>query len=179
MAETLKEYYLSKARDYLSSLQQNVEAAGGLPTLWHERTKMMRNQDKAKLGNELGITAEGKYGPTETLKYVRENATAVAEHEGPSHFKDLGSLLITQSKGFETQIDNMWTHYAMDVLNTQGINAEPPAPEVIAEGFKTGEYDALLSSTQKLLSGPENNLMQGYRDMQSEMAAFHIDMGQQ
>ncbi|MBR4004106.1 MAG: hypothetical protein IKI95_08715, partial [Clostridia bacterium] len=141
-------------------------------------TKMMNIQDKSKLGNQLGITGEGKYGPTETLAYVGENATAIAQNEGPSHFKDLGSSLITQSKEFEQQIDNMWTHYAMDILDTQGYNAEPPSAEQIAIDFKAGAFDETLSSTQRLLGGPENNLLQGYRDIQSEMAAYHIDMGQ-
>ena len=178
MSDVLQEFRLDKAKRYLDSFEKNVEEAGGLPALWHDRTKMMTAQDRAKLGLQLGITGEGKYGPIETLKYVRENATAVAEHEGPSHFKDLGSSLITQSKEFEQQIDNMWTHYAMDILDTQGYNAEPPSAEQIAIDFKAGAFDETLSSTQKLLGGPENNLLQGYRDIQSEMAAYHIDMGQ-
>lgn len=178
MPEILREYYLGKAKEYLTSLQQNLEEAGGLPTLWHERTKMMNIQDKSKLGNQLGITGEGKYGPTETLAYVGENATAIAQNEGPSHLKDLGASLITQNSKFKEQVNEEWTSYALDILYTQGVGAQAPTSEEIAASFKAGEYDEALTSIQQKLSVPENNLLQGYRDIQSEMAAYHIDMGQ-
>ena len=176
--DVLKEYYIDKAKAYLTSIQHNLEEIGGLENLWHERTKMMPNQEKAKLGNELGITAEGKYGPSQTLSLVKESARVVAEHEGPYHFKSLGASVYSQSVEFEKQVDNLWTAYALNILNTEGIDAQPPSSDEIAQGFKDGKFDEVMSSNQKLLNGPENNLLNDYNSLQAELAASNLDMGQ-
>lgn len=57
----LKNIHLKKTNEYLKGLQQNLEEAGGLTSLWSERVARMTFTELAALGDKLGITPEGEY----------------------------------------------------------------------------------------------------------------------
>ena len=176
--EIIEGMYLDKAGAYLIGLQRSLEQAGGLYSLWSERTARMNSIEQVKLGNELGITAEGEYAPMETVNFVKPYATKVAEHKGPSMIKDKASKLMVQSHEFEQQINNLWTEYAYNIVKEEGFGAVPPSAEELRENFVAGSYDQTLISHQQVLRNPETDLLLAQKDLQVELDSNHLDMGQ-
>ena len=175
--EIIEGMYFDKAGAYLTGLQRSLEQAGGLYSLWSERTARMNSIEQAKLGNELGITAEGEYAPMASVNFVRPYATKVAEDKGPSMIKDKGAKLLTQTYEFEQQINNVWTDYAYHIVKEEGFGAVPPSAEELKENFVAGNYDQTLISHQQLLRNPETDLLLAQHNLQVEISSAHLDMG--
>lgn len=172
----IKGIHLKKTNEYLSGLQQSLEQAGGLTSLWSERVSRMTTPELEKLGIQLGITAEGDYSPLASISIATESIKNVFSKESSPHFKELAYNLSGEVLGFQQQVESVWFNYAYDVIEQKGFNSVPPTAEELRINFVSGEYDTALTENYMMLRDAETKLLLSCRNMEAEMSSPFADM---
>ena len=173
----LKGIHLKKTNEYLNGLQQSLEQAGGLTSLWSERVARMTTPELEGLGEQLGITEDGNYAPLVSISHVTESVQKVLSKECSPHFKELAYDLTGKVIGFQQQVEGVWFDYAYDIIEKQGLDAVPPTADELKTNFVNGEYDTALTDNYKMLRSAETNLLLSCHNMEAEMSSPFADLG--
>ena len=173
----LKNIHLKKTNEYLRGLQQNLEEAGGLTTLWSERVARMTSTELAALGDKLGITPEGEYMPLASIAHVTQAVQKVLHTEQPKPIKDKIYGVTAEVIGFEQQVESVWFDYAYSMIEDKGFDAVPPTPDEIKTGFVNGSYDSTLIERYSQLRDAETNLLLSCHNMEAELSFPFNEMG--
>lgn len=171
----LKGIQLKKANEYLISLQQSLEQAGGLSSLWSERTARMTTTELNKLGGQLGINEEGEYMPLTSMALVTNSINKVFAKESSENIKSLAYKLTGEVLSFDQQVNGVWFDYAYGVIEQQGINAVAPTAEELKTGFVNGDYDTALIENYSKLKDQETNLLLSHHNMEAEINSPFIE----
>ena len=169
--------HLKKTNEYLTALQQNLEQAGGLSTLWSERTARMTTPNILALGEKLGISEEGEYTPLASMARVANLVQEVSAKDQPKPIKDLSYKLIGEVLGFDQQVNGVWFDYAYGVIEEKGFDAVAPTAEELKTGFVNGDYDTVLTERYSQLRDAETNLLLSCHDLESHLSSPFIDLG--
>lgn len=165
-----KEMHFKKANDYLKGLQKSLEQAGGLSSLWSERTARLTSIEVSKLGANLGITEDGVYSPLASISLATEAVQKVFLDESLSCFKDLAYKITGELLGFDQKVEGVWFDYANDAINKEGFNTLPPTSEQLKNNFVNGNYDVALAERYSMLKDSETNLLLSCHDLQSKIS---------
>ena len=147
------------ARAYLNALHISVEEAGGLYSLWSERTARMNTVEVTKLGDALGITNKGIYSPNASVSLVKKTIKDLSKQNNCKNFDGLSADLNSNCDNFERQIDSVWLNYAKDEVVKHGEDLKVPTAKQIKDGFVAGEYDDILKTNYALLRDGETELL--------------------
>ena len=173
----LKGIHLKKTNEYLNALQQNLEQAGGLTSLWSERIARMDTPNILALGEKLGISEEGEYTPLAAMTRASDLIQKVSAKDQPKTIKDLSYKLTGEVLGFDQQVNGVWFDHCYKVIEEQGFDVVAPTAEELKTGFVKGDYDNILTERYSQLREAETNLLLSCYTLESSLSSPFIDLG--
>mgnify|MGYP003288997028 CR=1 FL=1 len=150
------------AGHYLQVLTQGLKKAGGLKTLWAERTAELSVSEKVSLSKELGITPNGNYEPLDTPKYVLSSfANGLECGDVPEQFKQATDDMCKRAVNLQSKVPNVWREYIINKMMENPDN-EICAPYPLDEcrlSFLYGEMDEDMKDVYSIFKDESTSLM--------------------